>query len=131
MVWRLAVERRRDRANRTAHQRQRDAKSYGRAGWHTLSSQRPDLVPGVPLYLDYGTTGRWLNPAAFAPPAVGKWGNFGRNVLRAPGLFQIDTGLSRRTRITERVSLDSGVEIFNILNHPQLRSSRRQHQLHI
>lgn len=87
---------------------------------NTLSGQRPDLVPGVPLYLDYGSTGRWLNPAAFAVPAVGKWGNLGRNVLRAPGLFQIDTGLSKKTRVTEQLGLELGVQVFNILNHPQL-----------
>ena len=41
---------------------------------NVLSSQRPDLVPGVPLDLDYRTTGLWLNPAAFAVPAKGTWG---------------------------------------------------------
>jgi hypothetical protein len=87
---------------------------------NTISAQRPDLVPGVPLYLDYGTTGRWLNPAAFAVPPSGRWGNLGRNVARAPGLFQIDTGLSKNTRITERMGLELGVQIFNLLNHPQL-----------
>jgi Carboxypeptidase regulatory-like domain len=87
---------------------------------NALSSERPDLVPGVPLYLDYGTTGLWLNRAAFAVPAKGTWGNLGRNVLRAPGLFQIDTSLSKDTRLNERMGLTFGVEAFNILNHPQL-----------
>ena len=87
---------------------------------NTLSTQRPDLLPGVPLYLDYGTTGRWINPAAFAAPAAGTWGNFGRNVLRAPGLFQIDTALSKRTKITEQASFEFGAQVFNIMNHPQL-----------
>lgn len=87
---------------------------------NTLSAQRPNLVPGVPLYLDYGTTGRWLNIAAFSAPAAGTWGNLGRNVLRAPGLFQMDTALSKRTRVTERASVEFGVQVFNIMNHPQL-----------
>jgi hypothetical protein len=87
---------------------------------NVLSSQRPNLVPGVPLYLSYGTTGLWLNPAAFSVPANGTWGNLGRDVLRAPGLFQIDTSLSKKLRITERMGFDFGVEVFNILNHPQL-----------
>ena len=77
-------------------------------------------MPGVPLYLDYGTTGRWLNPAAFSTPAPGTWGNLGRNVVRAPGLVQIDTALSKRTKITERTTLEFGAQIFNIMNHPQL-----------
>ena len=87
---------------------------------NVLSTERPNLVPGVPLYLDYGTTGLWLNPAAFAVPAKGTWGNLGRNVLRAPGLFQIDTALSKRIHVSELLGLDLGMEAFNILNHPQL-----------
>jgi hypothetical protein len=87
---------------------------------NVLATERPDLVPGVPLYLDYGTTGLWLNPAAFTTPAKGTWGNLGRNVLRAPGLFQIDTALSKRIPLRERLALDFGVEAFNIMNHPQL-----------
>jgi hypothetical protein len=87
---------------------------------NVLSTERPNLVPGVPLYLDYGTTGLWLNPAAFTMPAKGKWGNLGRNVLRAPGLLQIDTALTKRIRITERVAAQIGAQAFNLLNHPQL-----------
>ena len=87
---------------------------------NTLSAERPNLVPGVPLYLDYGTTGRWLNPAAFAVPAVGTWGNLGRNVLRAPGLFQIDSSLTKQTRLSEQFGLQFGIQIFNVMNHPQL-----------
>jgi hypothetical protein len=87
---------------------------------NTLSTQRPNLVPGVPVYLDYGATGRWLNAAAFAIPAAGTWGNLGRNAFRAPGLFQMDTAFTKQTRITEKLGLQVGVQIFNIMNHPQL-----------
>jgi hypothetical protein len=87
---------------------------------NTLASQRPNRVPGVPLYLDYASTGLWLNAAAFAAPAPGTWGNLGRNVVRAPGLFQIDTALGKKTRLRENVSLDMGIQFFNVLNHPQL-----------
>jgi hypothetical protein len=87
---------------------------------NVISAQRPNLVTGVPLYLDYGTTGLWLNPAAFAIPANGTWGNLGRDVLRAPSLFQVDTALSKKTRITERTGLELGFQFFNVLNHPQL-----------
>jgi hypothetical protein len=90
------------------------------ADGNALSPQRPNLVPGVPLYLDYATTGLWLNPAAFVAPAPGTWGNLGKNVLRAPGLFQIDTSLSKRIRLTERMGMELGFQFFNILNHPQL-----------
>jgi hypothetical protein len=85
-----------------------------------LSTERPDLIPGVPLYLDYSTTGLWINPAAFAVPAKGTWGDLGRNVLRAPGLFQIDTALTKRVPLREQMAAEFGVEAFNVLNHPQL-----------
>jgi hypothetical protein len=35
------------------------------------ASQRPDLVPGVPIYAAHRTIGDWFNPAAFAVPAPG------------------------------------------------------------
>lgn len=87
---------------------------------NTLSVERPNLVPDVPVYLDYGATGRWLNPAAFSIPAVGTWGNLGRNAFRAPGLFQMDTAVTKQTKLTEKLGLQIGLQIFNIMNHPQL-----------
>jgi hypothetical protein len=87
---------------------------------NVLSAQRPNVVPGVPLYLDYSSTGLWLNPAAFSVPAGGTWGNLGRDVLRAPAVVQIDTALSKTFKLTERLGLQFGVQAFNILNHPLL-----------
>jgi hypothetical protein len=87
---------------------------------NTLSTQRPDLVPGVPLYLDYATTGKWLNVAAFAVPASGTWGNLPRNAVRAPGLFQVDTAFTKRTMIKGHTGLEVGFEVFNLFNRPQL-----------
>jgi len=87
---------------------------------NVLSTQRPNLVPGVPLYLDYGASGLWLNAAAFSVPAAGTWGNLGRNAVRAPGLFQINTAFSKKTRLREHVGAEFGFEVFNLANHPQL-----------
>jgi len=87
---------------------------------NTLSAQRPDLVPGVPLYLDYATTGKYLNSAAFAAPAPGTWGNLPRNAVRAPGLFQVDTAFTKRTAIKGGTGVEVGIEFFNLFNRPQL-----------
>jgi Carboxypeptidase regulatory-like domain/TonB-dependent Receptor Plug Domain len=43
----------------------------------------------------------------------------GRNVLRGPGLFNIDLALAKTTAITERVSLELRAEYFNALNRPE------------
>ncbi len=87
---------------------------------NVLSPQRPNLVPGAPLYLDYGTTGRYLNIAAFQVPAPGTWGDLPRNALRAPGLFQVDMALSKRVSFSGSTGLEFGLQVFNALNRSQL-----------
>ena len=53
------------------------------------STRRPDLVPGVdPFIKDGGLL--FLNPAAFATPAPGTFGNLERNSIHGPGFQQID-----------------------------------------
>src|SRR5262249_31972870 len=84
-------------------------------------NQRPDLVPGVSLIPTSGRTiNQWINPAAFVLPPNGRWGTAGRNIVDGPGLFQIDTALSKSVRITESSRLSFRVEAFNVFNHPQL-----------
>ena len=80
---------------------------------------RPDLVPNQPLWLAHPGEpgGRMLNPAAFSPAANGI-GNLGRNILSGPGLFQLDTSLTRRFTFWGDRSLEAGVPAFNLLNHP-------------
>jgi hypothetical protein len=42
-----------------------------------------------------------------------------RNLLRGPGLTNLDIALAKTTSITERVKLEFRVEYFNALNHPE------------
>lgn len=56
-----------------------------------------------------------LDLSCFSSP-LGQNGNLGRNVFRGPSQFRTDLGLAKRTRITENVSLDLGVDIFNLFN---------------
>ena len=58
------------------------------AGLSAPGTQRPDLVPGVPIYLNTGNATQFLNPAAFALPGVGKFGSLGRGAIRGPGSRQ-------------------------------------------
>lgn len=78
---------------------------------------RPNLVPGVPLYLGEAP-GAQLNPAAFADAGVGQYGNLRRNAVRGPGFNQLDMNLSKTTTVTERLSMQLRLEMFNIFNHP-------------
>ncbi len=82
------------------------------------SNQRPNLVPGVPIYAANQTINNWFNPAAFALPANGTWGNLGRYIANGPGMFEIDSSLQKRFRITERVALNFRVAAYNLANHP-------------
>ncbi len=90
------------------------------------NEQRPNLVPGQPLYLAGGT----LNAAAFCTPGTkdplypgglcpAGFGDVPRNYLRGPGFWQSDWALSRRFPITEQVGLQFRAEVFNIANRAQ------------
>ncbi len=47
-------------------------------------------------------------------------GNSGSNILRGPGQFSFDTGISKTFPMPERMGLDFRAEVFNVLNHPTL-----------
>jgi len=85
-----------------------------------LAYLRPDLLSGVPLYLEDTSAagGRRINPAAFVVPGDARQGTLGRNALRGFPLYQTDLALRRQFNFTERVSLQLRAEIFNLLNHP-------------
>jgi hypothetical protein len=85
--------------------------------------ERPDVVAGVSLTPPGGQTpAQWINPAAFATPANGTWGNTGRNIVRGPNLWQIDAALAKTFTLTERIGLECRAEAFNIVNRAQYGS---------
>ena len=104
------------------------------------TTQRPDLVPGVPIFLPGGVHDHTLpiNPAAFAPPPldptgvadvngncinscglVSRFGNAPNGLIRALNVWQIDLSLTKETKLTERLAMKFGVQVFNIFNHVQ------------
>ena len=44
------------------------------------------------------------------------FGNAGRNIVRAPSLFQLDFGLHKDFSLTERFRLSFRTEAFNLFN---------------
>ena len=82
------------------------------------SNQRPDLVPGVPVYPENQTIHNWLNRAAFAVPARGTWGNLGRFIARGPGVNQFDVSLQKTTSLRENQKIAFRAEFFNLFNRP-------------
>jgi len=88
-----------DRANigRSGGQR---ADARGRSS--KLSDPRPEL---------------WFDTRAFALPAVGTFGNLGRNTMRADGAQTLDFSLQKEFRVSERRRFEFRAEAFNLFNH--------------
>ena len=79
-----------------------------------MSGQRVDQVLGDP----YGakTFTNYLNPNAFALPAMGTLGNMGRANILGLGTWQFDMSLSRTFRIKESQRMEFRAEAFNVTN---------------
>ncbi|MCX6596081.1 MAG: hypothetical protein NTV70_06915 [Acidobacteria bacterium] len=91
-------------------------------GGASRSARRPDLVPGVNPFIRDTNNMQWLNPAAFAIPAAGSYGNLGRNALRGPGMYQLDFNVSRRMPMGESRALEFRCDFYNLLNHTNFAS---------
>src|SRR5262245_27748867 len=84
-------------------------------GGATRNVSRPDLVSGVDPFLDRDR--QILNPAAFALPQPGTFGNLERNLLHGPGFFQQDLIVAKKFVIAEGTNLEFRSEFFNLFNH--------------
>ena len=84
----------------------------------SVTGQRVDQILGNP----YGdkTAANYLNPAAFALPAMGTIGNMAANSIRGPGSWQFDVALSRSFQLNERQKLEFRAEAFNVTNSVRL-----------
>jgi trimeric autotransporter adhesin len=83
------------------------------AGTGVTGTIRPDLT-GV---ADVASDGVYANPAAFAPPAPGRWGSAGRNSIRGPAQFGLNTGVGRSFLWGNRLTLDWRLDATNVINH--------------
>jgi hypothetical protein len=102
----------------------------------TGTTDRPNLVPGrsadnilhgtttgctgVPAGIKVGTPNIWFDPCGFTVQPAGFLGNAARNMLRGPGLVNLDFSLAKDTPIRalgEGGALQFRAEFFNLLNH--------------
>jgi hypothetical protein len=79
-------------------------------------TQRPNLV-GNP-FVSHSSLAEWYNPAAFALPTLGTFGDVGRNSMFGPDYQDWDLSLFRKIPIHENYQLQFRVESFNSFNHP-------------
>jgi hypothetical protein len=64
----------------------------------------------------------FFNPAAFANPAAGTFGNSTRDILRNPGDQQWDIALFKNFALGGMRKVQFRAEVFNFPNHPNLNS---------
>ncbi len=84
-----------------------------------IGNDRPNVITTAAYTgASHGKKYQYVNPALFAPNALGTFGNAGHNSLRGPGYFDVDLAISREFRLLEKLTLHARVEAFNALNHP-------------
>ncbi|HEX8921799.1 MAG TPA: carboxypeptidase regulatory-like domain-containing protein [Pyrinomonadaceae bacterium] len=91
------------------------------AGMGNSGSQRPDIVPGVPIHADGNDPLQIINPAAFRIPAQGRLGTLGRGHVRAPGIKNIDFSVAKNWKVRERFGFQFRAEMFNVFNTVNFR----------
>jgi hypothetical protein len=95
-------------------------------GGNFRNFRRPDYVAGVNPFIQTSDKRYMLNPAAFAIPAPGTFGNLGRNALHGPSLSQVDLTLQKQFPITEKIKMEFRAEVYNIFNRANLTNPPTQ-----
>jgi hypothetical protein len=80
---------------------------------------RPNYT-GASLY--NAPPGLSLNPAAYAAPPPGQWGNAGRDTITGPAQFTLNASLARTFRLSDRLTSDLRIDSTNPLNHVTYQS---------
>jgi hypothetical protein len=84
-------------------------------------SSRPDLISD-PNSGQPHTANEWVSRAPFLQlnpvTQAGQFGNEGRNVVRGPGIADVDLSLFKYFNIDESRRVQFRAECFNLLNHP-------------
>jgi hypothetical protein len=82
---------------------------------------RPNLIPGgTANAINVGNADNYIDASQFSLPAVGTYGNLGRNTLISPGLWTLDGSVFKVFNLTERHKLQFRAEFFNLFNHTNL-----------
>jgi Carboxypeptidase regulatory-like domain/TonB-dependent Receptor Plug Domain len=93
-------------------------------GSQSFGHIRPDYIGG-PIIAAHnhnepaGQFPMWFNPAAFATPANGSYGNFRRNSIYGPGVDNWNMSLFKNFNFTESTRIQLRFEAYNVFNHTQ------------
>ena len=82
--------------------------------------QRPNLVGDPTLPAGQRTPQHWFDTAAFAAAPQFTIGSASRNPVRGPSYRDVDLAIMRRVPMGGRNTIEARVEVFNLLNTPNL-----------
>jgi hypothetical protein len=83
------------------------------------NTQTADQVKSeVQILGGHGVGQPYFDPLAFKAVTDVRFGSSGRNLLRGPGVFNLDGSLFRNFRMTERFGLQVRMEMFGVTNTP-------------
>jgi trimeric autotransporter adhesin len=83
-------------------------------GTGVIGALRPNYT-GASVYA--APPGLSLNPAAYAAPLPGEYGNTGRDSITGPAQFTLNASAGRTFRLSDRLSGDLRIDSTNPLNH--------------
>lgn len=98
---------------------------YTASNGHTSRAALVGAMPKMELQQLPGITGPsfFANSSAFKYPDLGSTG-MGRNMFTAQPYFNLDLGVTKVFKLTERFKLDFRMEMFNVLNHANFDNPR-------
>ena len=82
--------------------------------------QTADQVKEAQKLGGVGRATPYYDPTAFAEVTAARFGNTGYNILRGPGLFNWDFGLTREFAVSGNFKLQLRWSPFNFTNTPHL-----------
>jgi hypothetical protein len=77
------------------------------------------ILSNVQILGQVGPNVSYFNPVAFSPVTAVRFGTSGRNIVRGPGVFNLDASVFRSFKLRERMDLQFRAEAFGATNTPQ------------
>lgn len=79
---------------------------------------RPNALRDANLAADQRSVTHWFDTAAFGAPSAGFFGTSAKGTIKGPGSAIVNTGLSKRIQLNERLRLRLEITSTNFFNHP-------------
>jgi hypothetical protein len=92
----------------------------GVGGGGATGRERANRVNGQSCRANTGDSTQWLNPGVYTMNGyqLGQIGNAGAGICTGPGIGNMDLGLDKNFKVTERIKAQFRLEFFNLFNTP-------------